>query len=138
MAAVDVFFYREGLQVPPQPAGHGQGHWYPWEKEPWLPKKEEEKAQMMRDRGGNVLLEVEGTHSSFGKIPPTTMLEAEVGVGAIDAGELLPTASIQVCWGSDRADLSGAEAPQGPDYRYGGCRGKPAGALCPERGGRIP
>ena len=27
---------------------------------------------------------------------------------------------------------------RGPAYRYDGCRGKPAGALCPERGGRTP
>ena len=34
---------------------------------------------------------------------------------------------------SDSADLLGAEAQEGPVYRYDRCRGKPAGALCPER-----
>ena len=63
---------------------------------------------------------------------PPTKLEAEVGVGAIGAGEPLATAPIQVCWGSDRADLLGAKAPEGPAYRYDRCRGKPAGSLCPE------
>ena len=40
--------------------------------------------------------------------------------------------------GSDRADPSGAKAPDGPAYPYDGCRGKTASFLCPERGRRIP
>ena len=48
------------------------------------------------------------------------MLEAEVEVGAIGMGDPLATALIQVCWGSDRADLSGAKAPEGLAYRYNG------------------
>ena len=38
---------------------------------PRLPKKEEEEVQMRRDRGGSELWDVEGTHSSLGKNPPT-------------------------------------------------------------------
>ena len=46
----------------------------PGGKEPWLPKKKEGEAMTRRDRGGIELWEVKGTHSSFGKNPPTTIL----------------------------------------------------------------
>ena len=66
-------FYREGLQAPPQPAKSAMARdtGIPGLKEPWLPKKEEGEAKMRRDRGGNELWEVEGTHSSLGKNPHT-------------------------------------------------------------------
>ena len=68
------FFYREGLQAPPQPARSAKGTdtGILGGKNPACPKKEEEETQMRRDRGGKELWEVEGTHCSLGKNPPTT------------------------------------------------------------------
>ena len=57
---------------------------------------------------------------------------------SLSLSSLWPRPRSEYAGGSDRADLSGAKAPEGPAYRYDGCRGKPAGALCPERGGRTP
>ena len=39
---------------------------------------------------------------------------------------------------SNHADPLGAKAPEGPTYPYDRCRGKPAGFLCPEKGGGTP
>ena len=64
-----MFFYREGLQAPPQPVRSPMGRvtGIPGRKNPGCPKKEEGEAQKRRDRRGNELWEVEGSHSSLGK-----------------------------------------------------------------------
>ena len=68
---------------------------------------------------------------------PPTRLEAEVGVGAIGAGEPLATAPIQICWGVRPCRPLGCQATRGACLPV--CRmQEPAGALCPETGGRTP
>ena len=69
-----MFFTGGGLQPPPQPdrSAMGRDTGIPGGKNPGYPKQEEGEAQMRKDRGGNELWEVEGTHSSRGKNPPTT------------------------------------------------------------------
>ena len=72
-------FYREGLQVPPQSARSAMGidTGIPGGKYPHCPKRRKWETQLRRDRGGNELWEVEGTHSSLGKNPPVKLLGQE-------------------------------------------------------------
>ena len=54
-----MFFTGRGCKPHPnQLVSHGQGHWYPWGEGPWLPKKEEEKAQMRCPALGVVIVDL--------------------------------------------------------------------------------